>query len=316
MTPASPNMRDPLIVGVDIGGTKTQLRALGPFEEKNQVVPSTEWRMRDWDGDARKLVSIVRDFVGDAPVAALGVGAHGCDDAEECALFEDAISRLCDHPVSVVNDAELMPYAAGLPGQIGLVAGTGSIAVHRDEDDVMRVAGGWGWVIGDEGSASGLMRDAVRAVAMHLDDGGDESEPLVARVLGVLVPPRAARLGSVFSQIGRVGEAGKHAHVIFEAADAGSSLAQDVIRCGAEGLADLIRRLERQGAKATHVVAGGGVIASQPRLWHGFEKAVADLFGDRITPVLFSGAPVEGACQLAHDLLGRSHSRSSLIQQY
>ena len=67
-------------------------------------------------------------------------------------------------PVQVLNDAELLPAALGLNHQIGLVAGTGSVAVSRSPKTGMLVAGGWGWVIGDEGSAAGLIREAGRAV--------------------------------------------------------------------------------------------------------------------------------------------------------
>ena len=57
---------------------------------------------------------------------------------------------------------------------------------------------------------------------------------------------------------------GRHAPMVFEAAEAGSQLAHGVICDGGRQLAALIGRLQRQGAGATIVVAGGGVIAAQP----------------------------------------------------
>jgi predicted NBD/HSP70 family sugar kinase len=90
---------------------------------------------------------------------------------------------------------------------------------------------------------------------------------------------------------------------VFEAAEAGSELAHAVIREAARGLAALIGRLQRQGAEAEVVVAGGGVITAQPLLWAAFMEEIATRFAGRITPKLYSGAPVDGACRLVAALI-------------
>ena len=62
-----------------------------------------------------------------------------------------------------VNDGDLV-VAAGTPEGwgVGLIAGTGSIAVGRAPDGRTARAGGWGHLIGDEGSAYGVVLDALR----------------------------------------------------------------------------------------------------------------------------------------------------------
>jgi N-acetylglucosamine kinase-like BadF-type ATPase len=204
--------------------------------------------------------------------------------------------------VRVVNDAELLPAALGLTHQIGLVAGTGSIAVCRDPGGRMLVAGGWGWIIGDDGSASGLVREAARAVALHLDYGGTPDEPLVRLLFDALEIPSAARIGSAVARQGGAAALGRHAPVLFEAAGRGSLIAGQVIREGARELADLVARLRRNGSNATTVVAGGSVIASQPLLADAFIEQVALRFEGRVTAKLYPGPPVEGACRLAATL--------------
>ncbi|XZQ31204.1 hypothetical protein ACTTAL_19540 (plasmid) [Rhodobacter capsulatus] len=150
------------VVGVDIGGTKTEIclaRLDGArlIKLRETVLPSRSWRGADAAADAASLLAQVRLLVGD-PVAALGVGAHGCDDDAECETLAAALRARSSLPLRVVNDAELMPLAMGRVGQIGLVAGTGSIAVCRTAEGRMISAGGWGWLIGDDGSAAGLVR--------------------------------------------------------------------------------------------------------------------------------------------------------------
>ncbi|MET3925738.1 BadF/BadG/BcrA/BcrD ATPase family protein [Devosia sp. 2618] len=291
---------DALIVGVDIGGTKTHLRAipLAGGIERDLLVPSADWRVRSWNDDATSLIGMMLQLADGAPIAAIGVGAHGCDDASECLALQSAISARTTSPVEVVNDAELMPLALNLPGQIGVVAGTGSIAVCRGPDSEMMTAGGWGWIISDDGGAGGLVRDAVRTVAAHFDRGGARGEPLVEAIIEALELKSVPRLGTVLAQLGNATAVGALAVAVFDAAESGSELAAEVIRQGGNALAELAGHLHRRGARATHAVAGGSVIVSQPRLWQAFVDGLA-ASTPQITPRLFSGRPVEGACRLA-----------------
>jgi hypothetical protein len=84
-----------------------------------------------------------------------------------------------------------------------------------------------------------------------------------------------------------------------------------VIRDGGRQLATLIGRLQRRGAEATIVVAGGGVIAAQPLLWMAFVEEVETAFAGRTAAKLFTGAPVEGACRLAAELMTAPSRRVS-----
>jgi len=301
----------PVGVGVDIGGTKTQLRIAGPSDmRRDLVLPTAAWRVRRWDDDAAALLALARDLAAGAPIAAVAVGAHGCDDQSECDAFVTALKSRASFPALVVNDAELLPAALGLPHEIGLVAGTGSIAVNRTREGRMLVAGGWGWMIGDEGSAPGLVREAARAVARHLENGGAQDEPLVRRLLAALEIGSSAQIGRGIARCGTAAALGRHAPMVFEAAEAGSQLADGVVRDGGRELAALIGRLERQGAEATLVVAGGGVIAAQPLLWTAFTEELETAFAGRTTAKLFTGAPVEGACRLAAELMPARRPRA------
>jgi N-acetylglucosamine kinase-like BadF-type ATPase len=308
--PVVPLAPDAGVVGVDIGGTKTHLRLRDRSGERDLVIPTGDWRYREWQRDATTLVELVERFAEGAPLAAMGVGAHGCDDKEECQAFEDALNAASPWPVRVVNDAELMPAALGMERQIGIVAGTGSIAVCRTAEGEMLVAGGWGWIIGDEGSAASLVREAARTVALHLDRGGSQGDPLVRRLFAELAIPSAARIGSRLGSLGGAREVGRYASLVFDAADEGSALADRVIHEGGRALAELVVRLRLRGSRAIAVVAGGSVIASQPRLWDAFRAGVVDACGPEMSLHLHRGPPVEGAIVLADRLAAELASHS------
>lgn len=81
--------------------------------------------------------------------------------------------RLPAERVQLLHDSAIA-HAGALLGEPGVVviAGTGSVALATFEDGVSHLAGGWGYLFGDEGSAFWIAREAVRAAAMHGDCEG------------------------------------------------------------------------------------------------------------------------------------------------
>lgn len=85
--------------------------------------------------------------------------------------------------VVVTTDAECaLQDAFGAGPGILLIAGTGSIAWGRGPDGRTDRAGGWGWILGDEGSGYAIGLAALRAV-VRADDGRDPSTALTPAVL-------------------------------------------------------------------------------------------------------------------------------------
>src|SRR5262249_6134069 len=86
--------------------------------------------------------------------------------------------------------------AAGTPEGWGIavIAGTGSIAVGRARDGRKARAGGWGPLMGDEGSAYDVVLAALRLVARRADGreasafGHDPLTTEVCQALGVESP--------------------------------------------------------------------------------------------------------------------------------
>ena len=128
-------MTQKIIAGVDIGGTKTRIMAyLGERMIADEVLVTESWRIRQMETDATTLAGIVANLCGGVAPAALAVGAHGCDTGEQCLRFQALLADRTGGAVQVVNDAELMVPAAGHVDGIGVVSGTGSIAVGKEAD--------------------------------------------------------------------------------------------------------------------------------------------------------------------------------------
>ncbi len=85
--------------------------------------------------------------------------------------------------VDVIEDAALL-LAAGTPDGWGVavVAGTGSMAFARAADGRTARAGGWGPLLGDEGSGYAIALAGLRAAA-RAADGRAPATPLTDRLL-------------------------------------------------------------------------------------------------------------------------------------
>ncbi|MFF7737104.1 MULTISPECIES: BadF/BadG/BcrA/BcrD ATPase family protein [unclassified Streptomyces] len=294
----------PYAVGIDVGGTKTHLRAFADGASVvDHVRTSTGWRPHDAGAAAEWLAGLIAVALPSSPrPSAVAVGGHACETPRQCAGIRAALQERLGVPALVVGDAELLVPAAGLDKGVGLVAGTGSVAVGRLPGGEAVQVGGWGAVLGDEGGAAGLVREAARAVwAAH--DRGEEPDALAAGLVAAFGVAEVPALGAALESATDVSaQWGRHSPAVFAAAEAGSPLARAVIAEGGRALAGLVVRLAARGVPVDDVVVAGGTVLAQPALYEAFTAALAEsLPGVRTQPLRVP--PVEGALALARSLL-------------
>jgi N-acetylglucosamine kinase-like BadF-type ATPase len=187
-----------ILLGVDGGGTSTEawlaepgLRILGRGSAgpSNAKAVGPEAARRALDAAIRAAFEAAG--LVPVPVAVACLGLAGFDRPEDRRLLAGwaAEARWADRLV-LVNDGDLV-VAAGTPTGwgVGVIAGTGSIAVGRTPEGRTARAGGWGHLIGDEGSAYALVLDALRLVAHRADGRAARPagpNPLTERLCAVL----------------------------------------------------------------------------------------------------------------------------------
>lgn len=293
-----------LLAALDIGGTKTHLviEAAEGSRLVDVVEPSADWEAEPAaDAAAWIAARIARHRPADGRIVALALGAQGVNRAATAAALQAALAGQ-GLPATVVNDAALIVPAAGLAEGIGIIAGTGAIGVGADAAGAFLTAGGWGSIIGDEGSAAGLVREAARA-ALRGHDQGRPDDGLLGGLLAAFGVADAERLARRVNDDPTVENWAPHASAVFAAADAGSVLARAVIADGARHLVDLVAQLRGRGAAGSAVVVAGSVIVNQPRLLDAFRAGLADRLPGLALHVL-RAPPVEGAVLLARCRLG------------
>src|SRR5258707_1591 len=179
------------VFGIDAGGTKTVCLladAQGAIVSESRG-PGANLHAAGELAVEKVLHEVMECAIGDRDVtpAAICLGIAGVDREDEARTVGAIMRRIARHSrVLVVNDA-LIALVAGAGDAAGIVvnAGTGSIAYGRNAIGEAARAGGWGHIIGDEGSGYWIGREALAAV-MRASDGRGPATELTTGILANL----------------------------------------------------------------------------------------------------------------------------------
>lgn len=165
------------LIGIDSGGTHIEARSYDL--EGNELQKASEGpgnSLIDAEGTLTRLKSCINNLIekhNNIYPKEILIGVAGVATAGNSDWIKANLSKDLDHKVSIsiVNDAELA-LINGLKGNEGtlVIAGTGSIVFGRINSDIVRV-GGWGQVLGDEGSAYAIAVRAVKTLLNRHDQG-------------------------------------------------------------------------------------------------------------------------------------------------
>ncbi|HEX5501581.1 MAG TPA: BadF/BadG/BcrA/BcrD ATPase family protein [Thermomicrobiales bacterium] len=242
-------------------------------------------------------------------VAAIGLGltgyhAGGPDLPALAVLVREVLApgRLVAVGDYVTN---LAGASGGRPG-VAVIAGGGSVAYGRATDGREALVGGYGHLLGDEGSAYDIGRQALRA-ALRAADGRDAPTALrdaVPAALGVAAPRDL--LDVVYRPAFGRERVAALAPLVAEAARAGDATAARIMAGAGEELAGLalacVCRLGAPG-EAVAVYPTGGVFAAGAVLDGPFRAAVrAGWPAARVAAPAYP--PVVGALILARRAAG------------
>jgi N-acetylglucosamine kinase-like BadF-type ATPase len=166
------------VLGIDAGGTKTVCQLA---DERGALIaeargPGANLQAAGELQVEKVLHDVMAEAIGPRPIipAAICLGIAGVDRPEDSLVVEGIMRRIGAHARTIVVNDALVALEAGAPGAPGVViiSGTGSIAYGRNARNEGARAGGWGHVLGDEGSGFWIGRAALRAVLRQADRRG------------------------------------------------------------------------------------------------------------------------------------------------
>ncbi|WP_328448133.1 N-acetylglucosamine kinase [Amycolatopsis sp. NBC_00438] len=316
-------------VGVDAGGTSTRAALV----DAAGVVLGTG-RGGGANPNAH-APDVAAGRIADAITAALGgrdpgevracvvgmAGVSKLSDPAIAAVFDAAWARIGLTGVRAVADAEVAyASATAAPDGTVLVAGTGSIAGRIRKRRLAGTAGGYGWLLGDEGSAFWLGREAVRSTLEALGRGlsldGLPSAVLTEALgpSGVDVRTDAGRLAASRALITNANaeapvRLARFAPLVSAAHDAGEPAAGEIVARGA-GLLVANALAAREPGESTPVVLVGSVLTGNSPIGALVRRGLTGL------EVLTSSDGVLGAAWLAAvDAFGEGAARPAPLRK-
>jgi len=304
------------LLAVDGGGTKTQAlitdleghvvaRGIGPSSNIHRVGLEQSGRALATAIEGALQYVVGESSQGGTPawrrtrIVAACFGLAGVDGPEDEREISHWVREQGVAPsFQVLNDSELI-LAAGTPNGwgIALISGTGSVCLGRTAEGHTVRVGGWGGMLGDEGSGYVIALRALQTATQTADGRANATALLDAILRHWSLPDAQALIRHVHGAHMTQTEIATLATVVTRLATEGEAASNKIIQQAASDLAlhvdTVVRRL---GLKRPPLALAGGVLRSCLRA--ALDQAIQSELG----PVQFVSDPSLGAVVLARRL--------------
>jgi N-acetylglucosamine kinase-like BadF-type ATPase len=294
----------PLYLGVDGGGSKTLAvivdasgceRGRAVAGSSNQEVVGPQRAVTAIYEAAQQAATAAH---AELPLAAAWLGLAGVDHPRNVEMLLPMVRSLAT-TVRMTNDAELVLSALSHQVGVALISGTGSIALGRSEQGTLARVGGWGHVLGDEGSGYAIGRDALQC-AVRAADGRGPTTTLLENILmrWQLASPESL-IERVYPDFDKSAIAAL-APLVLSLAHAGDPMAGQIEAGAANELALAVMTVARKlsfAAGPLPVAFSGGVLMHEEGFRALVVRQIAPTWG--VDPVLVGEPASSAACALA-----------------
>lgn len=297
------------VIGIDGGGSTVRvavvdeaLTVLGQAKGST-ANPNVAGRTRAAETiQAAVRATLAESGLSAEHITAIGIGIAGADVVHSEAWLRDVVTGVLPSALVVPSsDHEIaLTGAHGERRGVLVLAGTGSLACGANAAGDYVKVGGWGYLLGDEGSGYWIGLEALQAVVRAADGRGAVTS-LSAVLLESLGLPDAPTLISWLyrSQKPRNADIAAMASLVLEQAGLGDMIAQNIVEAAARELALAARTVQhRLNREWLPVAFAGGLLAEANPL----STRLCDLLGLETIPTP-RYPPVIGAAILALRLL-------------
>lgn len=267
------------IIGVDGGGTKTE--AVAYDLEGNVLGKSLTGFANLINGKEealKNIVSAIKELTDKYELSKLDglyLGIAGAETGDNLEVIKATITKEIGVIPVVVNDGELA-LRAMLKGEDGIltIAGTGSIAFGINNDKSER-CGGWGHILGDEGSGYKLSIEAIKNMIYEKDNSLEKSKLTIKLMEKINIKEVDDVIGFVYSSSkDKIAIGGP---VVSMLAEEGDKLAIKILENEAKALAKTTENVYKKlGFEKCSIGLVGGVVRKSKIFRATFEKALRE----------------------------------------
>lgn len=202
---------------------------------------------------------------GKPPIAGVGIGIAGASAAyAEDWLREVVTAVLPDAFIAPSSDNEIALVGARGERFGGLLlAGTGSVAYGIDADGHCTQVGGWGYLLGDEGSGFWLGMEALRTLVREADGTQPSPSALTPQLYDALRIKTAQDAINWLYHPLEIAQVARLARIVIETAADGDWRAVEIVAEASRYLALLAHTLmTRTGLRTEHLSFAGGLLSA------------------------------------------------------
>ncbi|MPM55876.1 N-acetylmuramic acid/N-acetylglucosamine kinase [bioreactor metagenome] len=294
------------IIGIDGGGTKTEAVAYTlEGKELSRALTGFSNVLIDKKEAIKNIITAIDECnlkiansLENNKLVAIYLGMAGGESEEVSSFVTRTLTNKYGVKVKVVNDA-VIAIAALLKGEDGIltISGTGSISYGVRQGKV-KTAGGWGHLLGDEGSGYFIAIEALRLITLEEDMDKYPSNLSKALLKEMGIENRKDIINFVYGS--PKGEIAALVPVVVSCAQQGESDAIEILKRGGRELAKTTLIVYESLGFKGHVAIGikGSILTKISMVREEFENTLKESI-NQVTIINEEVSPTLGAYYLA-----------------
>lgn len=294
------------IIGIDGGGTKTEAVAYTlEGKELSRALTGFSNVLIDKKEAIKNIITAIDECnlkiansLENNKLVAIYLGMAGGESEEVSSFVTRTLTNKYGVKVKVVNDA-VIAIAALLKGEDGIltISGTGSISYGVRQGKV-KTAGGWGHLLGDEGSGYFIAIEALRLITLEEDMDKYPSDLSKALLKEMGIENRKDIINFVYDS--PKGEIAALVPAIVNCAQQGESYAIEILKRGGRELAKITLIVYESLGFKGHVAIGikGSILTKISMVREEFENTLKESI-NQVSIINEEVSPTLGAYYLA-----------------
>jgi N-acetylglucosamine kinase-like BadF-type ATPase len=283
------------VIGVDGGGTKTEASA---YDSNGKVIATAikgfANLLNNEEIALNNIVSSIKEItekLGTEELNGVYLGIAGSEVGENLKIISDTIKRELKIDCVVMNDAEIA-LKAMLKGKDGIltIAGTGSVAFGIN-DNISSRCGGWGNLLGDEGSGYKISIEAIKRM-IYEEENCIEKSKLTKKIMEYLEINSVDEV-TKFVYSSTKDEIAALTPIVARLGEVGDEIAAEILINEGRELAKTVENVYRKlGFNKCSIALVGGVIRKARVLRNAFEDylreniVIEDIVDQEISPTM------------------------------